>query len=228
LDDCIKNHPACARTIDGELCEESTSLPARLVDLGTEPEDLPRLIETADSRGKYVALSYCWGSVSESILETATSTIQSFKKEIPLGQMPKTIKDAVAITKRLGFRYLWVDRLCIIQDNKSDWESEAEKMARIYESAVCTIAAVGAKDSSEGLFLPREEEKSVALPFQSFTLLLSSIESHINNGPMEGTTQSAHEMWGSTWATRAWVFQRASLLAKNDSVWQNTELLGMP
>jgi hypothetical protein len=223
LDDCIKNHPACARTINGEICEEGTTPPARLIDLGTKPEDLPRLIETA---GKYVALSYCWGNVSGSILETTTSTIEDFKKEIPLENIPKTIKDAMVITKRLGFRYLWVDRLCIIQDNRYDWDTEAQKMGRIYESAVCIIAAVGAKDSEEGLFLPRKEEKAVTLPFENVTLLLSSIKHHIDKGPIEGTTQAAHEMWGSAWATRAWVFQerlfsrRMILYGKTQNFWE--------
>jgi hypothetical protein len=75
-------------------------------------------------------------------------------------------------------------------------------MGRIYESAVCTIAAVGANNSSEGCFLPRQEEKTLALPFENVTLLLSYVEYHMDNG-QEGTTQSAYEMWSSAWATRA-------------------------
>jgi hypothetical protein len=183
------------------------------------------LVEIADSNGKYVALSYCWGNVSDSLMELTTSTIEGFKKEIPLDNMPKTIKDAMAVTKRLGFRYLWVDRLCILQDNKADWETEAQRMGRIYECAVCTIAAVGAKDSEEGCFLPRKEEKALALTFETVTLLLSYLGYHMDNG-LEGTAQSAFEMWSSTWATRAWVFhkrlfsRRMILYGKTQNFWE--------
>ncbi|KAN0098329.1 Heterokaryon incompatibility protein (HET) domain containing protein [Hyaloscypha variabilis] len=207
LNDCIKNHPACARTFDGSICDESTVLPSRLIDLGTRNEDIPLLVETAGSNSKYVALSYCWGKDSTSLkFQTTTSTISSFKKRLPLEHIPKTIKDAVAITKRLGFRYLWVDRLCIIQDNKADWQTEVQKMRYIYEGAVCTIAAVGAKDSGEGCFLPRQREISVPLPLQTCTLFVSLPPAGLKFETLE-TMQSTLEMEDSVWSTRAWVFQ---------------------
>jgi hypothetical protein len=205
LTDCIKNHPACARTIDGSICDETTTLPSRLIDLGTKPEDLPLLADTAGNKGKYVALSYSWGKVPES-LKLETSTIDNFKKGLPLDNIPKTIKHAMTITKRLGFRSFWVDRLCIIQDNRVDWQTEAQKMGRIYEGAVCTIAAVGAKDSGEGCFLPHKEENAVTLPVETGTLFVS-----YPTAPLDGQTgeseQSAWEMEDSAWSTRAWVFQ---------------------
>jgi len=86
----------------------------------------------ASSNGKYMALSYCWGESSESSkLETTTSTIDRFNKGLPLEHVPKTIKGAMTITEKLGFHYLWVDRLCITQDNKADWQTEDRKMGRI-------------------------------------------------------------------------------------------------
>jgi hypothetical protein len=207
LNDCIKNHPACARTFNGSMCDEYSAPPSRLVDLGTRSEDIPLLVETAGSNSKYVALSYCWFKDSHlSKFQTTTSTISSFKKRLPLEHLPKVIKDAAAITKRLGFRYLWVDRLCIIQDNPVDWQTEAQKMGRIYECAVCTIAAIGAKESREGCFIPRLREMTVSLPLQTCTLFVSLPPATLNSETME-TKQLALEMEKSEWATRAWVFQ---------------------
>lgn len=55
--------------------------------------------------------------------------------------MPSTFQDAVTITRTLGLKYLWIDSLCIIQDDDSDWETQSAKMAQIYGNAHLTIAA---------------------------------------------------------------------------------------
>ncbi|KIL90150.1 hypothetical protein FAVG1_06889 [Fusarium avenaceum] len=66
-------------------------------------------------------------------------------------------------TIRYRFRYLWVDALCIIQDDEHDWQVESSKMSEVYSNAYCTISASGAKDTSEGCFL---ERSGSALPLQ--------------------------------------------------------------
>jgi hypothetical protein len=184
------------------------------------------LLETKGVSGQYVALSYCWGKVSRTpSLETTKSTIDGFKKGLPPERMPKTIKDAMQITKRMGFRYLWVDRLCIIQDDRADWHAEARKMGRIYENAVVTIAAVGAKDSGEGCYLPRREEGPVVLPLEIGKFFVS-----LPTAPVDQQThqskQSAWEMKQSIWSTRAWVFQerlfsrRMILYGREQVLWE--------
>ncbi|KAF4333012.1 heterokaryon incompatibility, partial [Fusarium beomiforme] len=63
------------------------------------------------------------------------------------------------ITYHLGFRYLWIDCLCIIQGNsleaRRDWEEEAKKMTSVYSNATCTIASTGSASSSGGCFHKR-------------------------------------------------------------------------
>ena len=90
------------------------------------------------------------------MLTTTTGNIASRRAGIPLGDMPKTFRDAVLITRRLGVRYLWIDSLCIIQDSPADWEAEAIKMGRIYRNSLVTIAALGSTDSMSGCFTERE------------------------------------------------------------------------
>jgi hypothetical protein len=65
--------------------------------------------------------------------------------------LPKTIQDAIYLTRRLGIMWLWVDSLCIIQDSVDDWAHESSVMGSVYENAVLTIAAIGAKNSEGGL-----------------------------------------------------------------------------
>src|SRR5438034_1924444 len=66
--------------------------------------------------------------------------------------LPKTFQDAVLLTRALGVRYLWIDSLCIIQDDEKDWKRENPKMGEVYQYATITIAAAHARDSSEGCF----------------------------------------------------------------------------
>lgn len=73
---------------------------------------------------------------------------------IPYSCLPQTFRDAVAVTRRLGIPYLWIDSLCIIQDSPDDWAAESARMAYIYENAFVTIAADAAVDSRTGFLNP--------------------------------------------------------------------------
>jgi hypothetical protein len=63
-------------------------------------------------RARYACLSYCWGSTQT--LKTTTQTLEAHKSQIIWEDLPKTFKDAINYTLRLGINYLWVDSLCII------------------------------------------------------------------------------------------------------------------
>lgn len=68
--------------------------------------------------------------------------------------MPQTFQDAIALTRSFGMRYLWIDSLCIIQDDQQDWEVEAQTMGDVYRNARLTVAAVAATCADTGLFFP--------------------------------------------------------------------------
>lgn len=67
---------------------------------------------------------------------------------IPWDKLPSTFQDAITVTRRLGIAYIWIDSLCIVQDDAQDWEREAAKMALIFESAYLTIAATAAPNGT--------------------------------------------------------------------------------
>jgi hypothetical protein len=65
-------------------------------------------------------------------------------------------EDAIAATRRLGYRYLWIDSLYIVQDNQKDWDREAALIHKVYTWAECNLAAAASEDSSGGLFRKRD------------------------------------------------------------------------
>jgi hypothetical protein len=167
IDECIVHHETCGQDAD------STWKPTRLLDLGdADAQCDPRLIISAkhfnrsseskqscyDSQAqRYMTLSHCWGTSPMFKLENRNLVRNetSFCNSIPLGELPKTFKQAVEVTKRLGVRYLWIDSLCIIQDSTEDWRNEASTMSHVYKNSYCTIAATAATDSSVGCFFAR-------------------------------------------------------------------------
>jgi hypothetical protein len=54
--------------------------------------------------------------------------------------------------RKLGIRCLWIDSLCIIQDDRDDWYREAANMRQIYQNIMLTLAATDSTDGSHGLF----------------------------------------------------------------------------
>lgn len=72
-------------------------------------------------------------------------------------------QDAVTITRRLGYRYLWIDSLCIIQDSYEDWKNESKNMGHIYKASSLTIAAEDAPNSFTGIFESSNEGREISL-----------------------------------------------------------------
>lgn len=98
-----------------------------------------RLCEPGSITGRYAALSYCWGGSLPIKLDS--STAPGLKSKIELDLLPRTFQDAIYVCQRLSIRYLWIDSLCIFQDDVEDWEEESAKMGSYYENAFIVIAA---------------------------------------------------------------------------------------
>lgn len=126
-------------------------LPSRVIGVGPpDGSQHPRLVESRGKMGKYAALSHSWGDAQ--VLITTNDSLSKRLDQIPVTIMARTFRDAVRVVRTLGFRYLWIDSLCIIQDNKEDWAAEADRMGMVYQNATLTIAAVRATSASSGCF----------------------------------------------------------------------------
>lgn len=153
IEQCQYHHQECLR-------RDKTSLPTRVIDVGYSDEAIsPRLHINRNQLGKYVTLSHCWGSGKR--LVTTKHSLKKFQNAIPYNQMPRTFQDAVKLTRLLGMRYLWIDALCIVQDDREDWRCESANMCSIYENAAFSIAALSATDSSSGILRSREIDQCI-------------------------------------------------------------------
>jgi hypothetical protein len=128
---------------------ENPVLPKRVIEVGDfDKSRPPRLVECQKGqRGTYCTLSYRWAS---NPVMLSKENIAPFKEKLSVTQLPRTIQDAIDIARRLGFKYLWVDSLCILQDSYADWEEQAGQMDNIYFRSTLTIAAVDALE--EGVY----------------------------------------------------------------------------
>ncbi|KXJ85305.1 heterokaryon incompatibility protein-domain-containing protein, partial [Microdochium bolleyi] len=106
----------------------------------------------------YLALSYRWGNAVRSSLMLTARTESEMRSGMPTSALPRTIQDACTVVKRLGYRYLWVDRLCIFQDSGKDWNHESGRMGHIYKHAKLVIAASCAAEENMGFFRDRHEQ----------------------------------------------------------------------
>lgn len=97
----------------------------------------------------YTALSYCWGQNQEFKLTSANKTDLEVDG-VPINLIPKTITDAIRVTRELGTKLLWVDSLCLVQDEEEDLAKEIARMHHYYGNAYITISAAVAASCTEG------------------------------------------------------------------------------
>jgi hypothetical protein len=164
LEQCMKEHESCKKKatlaniwssdnmhIVRDL-DHDDRMPRRLlwIDPGTGSEHL-NLVEVGKTTEEipYLALSHRWGAGNT--LKTTSANIDQMKAGIWLSDLPKTFRDAVEVTRGLGYEYLWIDSICIIQGDSEDWKSEAPRMAVVYGNAICSIMAMDSNGPNGGL-----------------------------------------------------------------------------
>ncbi|KAF2793930.1 HET-domain-containing protein [Melanomma pulvis-pyrius CBS 109.77] len=191
---CTLNHRFCS-------LEDNVELPTRLVHIPARDDEPLRLCVTQGLKGRYVTLSYCWGAGST--FETSAETFEERLAGFHANLLPKTLRDAVDITRRMGFEWLWVDQICIQQRDLEDWTRESAAMATVYGNSVFTICADNGGTTDEGFLKPR----------------VDILRSHNFGVYEEQCLQTLEEPWGSmTWQplySRGWAFQERVLSSRN-------------
>ncbi|KAK2598169.1 hypothetical protein QQS21_005720 [Conoideocrella luteorostrata] len=225
IDDCDANHADCSDWVasgrDDGAFGDNAVLPTRVIDVGTVSEPLARLVVPNGSRAKYATLSHCWGK--EDILCTTRDNCADMQAGIAYEQLPATLRDAFAITRRLGIRYLWVDCLCIMQQDELDWQHEAGKMGSIYQSAYITLAATASDSATDSFVTPLENrmcQKTFELPCNPRDDTAGSFSFVIGHPDPDANVKNARLN------TRGWVLQERLLsrrilhFAKDQIYWE--------
>ena len=211
--DCSRDHEACG-------CIDICEMPSRVLELETSDDGGRsgiKLIETRGRKDIYVALSHCWGKTNKPV--TTALNYDEYLKSISMETLPPTFQDAVTATRKLGFRYLWIDCFCIIQDSKEDWERECSQMARIFANAAVTIAGPEAANSDAGFLFPRPSS-----PFPPVDFALESPDGTeadtlriVAMSPQDvgGDTTGVGSEGDAPLRSRAWVLQERLLSTRN-------------
>ncbi|KAI1741470.1 heterokaryon incompatibility protein-domain-containing protein [Xylaria scruposa] len=203
---CDKSHPAC-------MADNTKAYPSRLLSLSSDVLHLVHSSEIPD-RPRYATLSHCWGTLE--LLKLRKENYGNFLVEIEESELCRTFRDTIRIVKHLGLEYLWIDSLCIVQNDTEDWIRESARMCDIYGGSSINIAATSARDGSFGCFFDRDEKtlrkiRKIRVPLSAKTQLIVASEDiyhNVESGPL---------------THRAWAFQER-LLAHRTLSFTNSQL----
>ncbi|EPE29788.1 hypothetical protein GLAREA_00948 [Glarea lozoyensis ATCC 20868] len=143
LENCLDSHPKCTH-------EGDPTLPTRVLDVGGISSKSVKVVETCGGNGRYLCLSYCWGK--SEFIKTTRKNLDDHKIAIQFDSLPQVFQDTIEIARTLGIRYVWIDALCILQNDEQDWEAESKIMADIYHRSYLTVAAASAGSVDENCF----------------------------------------------------------------------------
>lgn len=139
--------------------EDVTTWPKRLLKIDQRGDHANVvLVETSEKSRKYIALSHCWGKKGSST-EVPKTISKDLEKHMSTGipelSLTKTFRDAMDVSRKLRIQYIWIDSLCIIQDDDKEKGEEIQRMGDIYGNAYLVISAALAHNGDEGLYHER-------------------------------------------------------------------------
>jgi hypothetical protein len=191
LDTCKTKHAHC------KLPRAKRYIPKRLVDIDTEIKGRYRVIKREpELEGPYVTLSHSWGRNPDFLTLTTQNQHKLMTKGFLASELRnKNFEEAIEVARYLGFKYIWIDSLCICQAGKEkDFKEEGQYMHLVYQHSFCNIVAADSRDANGGLFRDKQEDLLSGTNTQGAWIILDK------------------ELWvkqllHSPIYTRGWVFQ---------------------
>lgn len=172
---------------------------------------------------KYVTLSHCWG---KSTYQTLTrQNLSVMMNRIPDAAMSKTFEDTFTTARYLGFQYIWIDSLCILQGDKEDWQREAALMSSVYAGSSLNIVALDAPSGETGCFFQRDAQTIRGHK------LLACADAKSSDRTLYNCMPSGSFCFRGPAIERAWIFQERLLsprnlhLGKRELLWECRERL---
>jgi hypothetical protein len=199
LEQCHSTHHNCNESQLGPA--KSKIVPTYLLNLSMNNGQV--LLERSALSNRvvsYAALSYCWGTTQRHA--TTRANLDSYMKWIQVRSLPRTIQDAITVTKALGLSYLWVDSLCIIQDSPAEIQHELGLMGAIYHNAYVVITAASARTCEDGFLEDRPQPaKYIKVPFGD--------DGSVNLIPKLRKGKLSNELGRDPLDDRAWAYQES-------------------
>lgn len=200
--------------MDHKTCCSIPPLPSITLSWVIDTTDL--CLVPAEHGTRYIALSYVWGQTE--MLNTTQETVRSLQVAGALSvtsqlTVPRVIRHAISLASQLGQRYLWVDSLCIMQDDSESLDLHIRHMASIYEAALFTIVAADGVDAEHGILGIKGVSDPRSLPNPVIQLSKS----------LGMRSRGYQNIFNSPWGRRAWtlqehIFSRRKLIFVHGSV----------
>jgi hypothetical protein len=161
--------------------------------------------------------------------------MEAYRRGIPIDTLPRTFQDAILITRQFGLRYLWIDSLCIVQDDEEDWRKESSAMASIYSNAYLTIAASNSFSDQHGFLQTRNAISPTNMAFKTKAGVLGFLDltdwtSTRRNANHDSSFESEDPLYHEPLSSRAWALQerylsrRILFFGSRQTMWECTEL----
>ncbi|WYZ40838.1 hypothetical protein EsH8_IV_001179 [Colletotrichum jinshuiense] len=210
---CDAHHVGACHSFPAESSWQKSKPPSNLLLVDVVQNCLVQT--TAPS--PYVALSYVWGRLPD-VLETTIANFQQLQTPDALVSdpwaetLPDTVRDAMRLVAVMGHTYLWVDRLCIVQDDYGQKAAQLGQMASIYENAYFTIVAADGDDANYGLRgVASPSGVSTPRPVPQTILRLSpACDMHVFE-----TYRAEIDANLKEWHTRGWTYQERLMSRRN-------------
>ncbi|KAF3007073.1 hypothetical protein E8E14_005160 [Neopestalotiopsis sp. 37M] len=188
---CEQDHETCVERSPGQLPEHF-----RLIDVAKK-----RIIDATKDPPPFFALSYVWGANSENEMALYRDNLDELQKPGSLHNLPRTIADAIHVCERLYQPFLWVDRLCIVQDDKEDKYGQIRSLEAIFSRAeLVIIAACGENMQSRLAGVVNESPRGK-----------NQIPTNVFGFTMVNKLQSFDFAMQCKWNERGWTYQEAVL-----------------
>ncbi|KAF5702098.1 hypothetical protein FGLOB1_9825 [Fusarium globosum] len=206
LDSCCQTHVKCQNS-------SPEYRPTRLIEIvGNSsvrliyPKTLP--VESI----QYIAFSHCWGKVEA--IKLLEKNVDRFRLGISNHELPNSYQEAIQFSLRIGFKYIWIDSLCIIQDSLLDWMQEAKDMKQVYEHAIMNLCSATASDSTGTSFVARRQSllrpMRVKVHGEVFQLLCDGL---LEDDITYCTLRSR------AWVYQEWYLSKRSLVMGSHQLW---------
>ena len=148
LEECELLHTSCKASVNtrGPLG------PGRLLNVNVSKNYVKLVQLNVSINARYATLSYCKSMKRDSF--TTLRTLKSNLQSIKISKLPRSIQEAIIVTRRLELPFLWVDSLCIVQGSQKDNDLETSKLPQIFTNAVVNIVAANNDSASKSFLRP--------------------------------------------------------------------------
>lgn len=195
-------------------------LPTRVLDVGTNRSSELRLHISGIETANYIALSHCWGKAV--VVTTTSENLPQRQQGINFDELPQTFQDAITVTRNLNVRYLWIDSLCIVQDDKNDWATESGEMASVYSQAYLVIGADKSSHCHGGFLTGNDRKEFKAEPLA--TVSCGNDRKSVVYAQKDGPRKHGNIYNLEPLAYRAWTLQE-HILASRMVHFTNSEII---